>query len=74
MDALTEQSNKKDDRKLEDDEESDWEDMQEEPPTDLLSTDLVQDVNLLDPGGQMVRTVFLVQFLQNLNNPRVLGC
>ena len=52
MEPLPEHSDKKDDRKPED--ESDWEDMQEEPPTDLLSTDLVQDVNLLDPGGQMV--------------------
>ena len=74
MDPLPEQSDKKDDRKLEDEEESDWEDMQEEPPTDPLSTDLVQDVDLLDPGSQMVRTVFLVQFLQNMNNSISLGC
>ena len=31
MEPLPEQSTKKDGRKLEDDEESDWEDMQEEP-------------------------------------------
>ena len=74
IEPLPEQSTKKDGRKLEDDEESDWEDMQEEPPTDPLSTDLVQDVDLLDPGSQMVRTVFLVQFLQNMNNSISLGC
>ena len=31
IEPLPEQSDKKDDRKLEDEEESDWEDMQEEP-------------------------------------------
>ena len=41
MEALPEQSDKKDDGKLKDDEESDLEDQLEEPPTDPLSTDLV---------------------------------
>ena len=67
---------KKDGRKLEDDEESDWEDMQEEPPTDPLSTDLVQ----FPLDGQVAVDVVvlllaeLLYFLKGNAPKRSFGC
>ena len=49
---MPEQSDKKDDGKLKNEKESDWEDQQEGPANDLLSDDQDLDIDVLDRGSQ----------------------